>query len=185
MPTERADIKGKVRFIVRGPDGKIKRFEPTLWEKVMGKRHGKPMDVTELTARAQGEELILRRRLDDSERWELRITMVDDPHIESVDSRLHFEVPSLEQVAEELDERKYDYEWTRGLRYTDRAVVLLDPVGHRSWTNRGAQWTHWQRIRRRLLRPGLPADVRPITDAGSVQLTQEGMITGSPPTTVR
>jgi hypothetical protein len=42
---EKADIKGKVRFIVRGPDGKIKRYEPTFWEKVMGKK-GRQMDVT-------------------------------------------------------------------------------------------------------------------------------------------
>lgn len=71
---------------------------------------------------------VLRYR---SERFELRIAVVDQPAVNPVPRRLTVEVPSLEQAAAILDERKYAYDWLQGLSFTDRAIVLLDPAEHR------------------------------------------------------
>lgn len=73
-----------------------------------------------------------------SERLELRITVVRDPVVESVDRRVQFAVPDLDAAAEQLDARRYRYRWVHGLGATDRALVLLDPIG-----NRVAVRCHW------------------------------------------
>lgn len=49
MHKDRALISGKVIITVRGKDGNIKRFEPTMWEKFRGKL-GKPMVISNSNA---------------------------------------------------------------------------------------------------------------------------------------
>lgn len=66
-----------------------------------------------------------------SDRMELRIKVTEDPDIEPIACRAYFEVPFLNEVMEDLEERKYPHELFRGLRYTDRHVSLLDPAGNR------------------------------------------------------
>ena len=66
-----------------------------------------------------------------SERLELRVTMTEQPPIESVHVRLHLEVASLGVAAAILDEHKYPYRWRQGLAFSDRQLVLLDPAGNR------------------------------------------------------
>jgi len=44
MPKDKSLISGTVKLTVYGPDGEVKKFEPTFWEKLMG-RDGKPMIV--------------------------------------------------------------------------------------------------------------------------------------------
>lgn len=80
-----------------------------------------------------------RRRLDDtgavlrfrSDRLELRVQLVDSPYIHPADTRIHLSVPALDDVTDLLDDNKYEYGWIRGLQFTDRQVVMLDPAGHR------------------------------------------------------
>jgi hypothetical protein len=66
-----------------------------------------------------------------SDRITLRIDFFESPEVESVDFRLHCAVPSLDTAAQELRERKYPFEESRGVSGTDRALTLLDPAGHR------------------------------------------------------
>lgn len=66
-----------------------------------------------------------------SERHELCVSLVTKPHIEAAATRVHIEVTSLEEVARVLDERAYAYEWLRGLSFTDRSLMILDPAGNR------------------------------------------------------
>lgn len=66
-----------------------------------------------------------------SERFELRIGLVQDAVVEPVACRLTIEVPSLEESAAALDEHRYPYDWLRGLRFTDQAIMLLDPAENR------------------------------------------------------
>lgn len=73
-----------------------------------------------------------------SDRLELRITIVENPIIESVACRAFFEVLSLAEVAEMLDGEGYEYDLFRGLRFTDRHLSLLDPGGNRIILRR-----HW------------------------------------------
>jgi hypothetical protein len=65
------------------------------------------------------------------ERHQLCVSLVECPHIETVATRVHFEVTSLEDVARALDERGHAWEWLRGLSFTDRSLMLLDPAGNR------------------------------------------------------
>lgn len=66
-----------------------------------------------------------------SEGLELRISIVNSPIIDSVDCRARFQVPCLHDAAETLKERKYPFQWVRGLSFSDRALDLLDPAGNR------------------------------------------------------
>lgn len=71
-----------------------------------------------------------------SDRIELRITILDHPAIESVDCRLTLAMPSLEEAAEMLEDKKYSFQWYRGLSFTDRALILHDPAGNRTMIRR-------------------------------------------------
>lgn len=73
-----------------------------------------------------------------SDRTELRIKVTEDPDVDPIACRAYFEVPFLAEVAEVLDERKYEYELCQGLRFTDRYLSLLDPAGNRVILRR-----HW------------------------------------------
>ena len=66
-----------------------------------------------------------------SERLRLQIQFCPDPQIEAVAHRVHCSVLSLEEVADALDALKYEYQWIRGMQFTDRAISVLDPAGHR------------------------------------------------------
>ncbi len=66
-----------------------------------------------------------------SDRHEVRVTLNPEPRIDSVDVRIHFEVSSLEQAAETLEDHRYPFDWIRGLSFTDRGLMLLDPAGNR------------------------------------------------------
>ncbi len=66
-----------------------------------------------------------------SERLELRIRLLHQPQIESIDGRVRFAVPSLESAADTLKENAYEFQWLRGLSWTDRMLVLADPAGNR------------------------------------------------------
>jgi hypothetical protein len=73
-----------------------------------------------------------------SERIELRIRLVSEPLINSTLLRLTVSVLSLDEVAERLGNRKWPYEFYRGLMYSDRRIETLDPAGHRVALKR-----HW------------------------------------------
>ncbi len=73
-----------------------------------------------------------------SDRVELRIGLVEHPQVESVAFTALFEVPSLVHVAEVLAEQRYEFQWHRGLQFTDRHLSLLDPAGNRVQIRR--QW---------------------------------------------
>ncbi len=66
-----------------------------------------------------------------SDRHDLCIALTDFPKIESIDVRVICEVPSLEDVTDQLTERKYDHDRLHGLAHTDRRLHLLDPAGNR------------------------------------------------------
>lgn len=71
------------------------------------------------------------RLLFKSDRLRLSIAMCTGPSIEGVAHRVHCLVASLEQIAEELEQRHHEFQWIRGLQFTDRAISLLDPAGNR------------------------------------------------------
>lgn len=73
-------------------------------------------------------ERLLRFR---SARVELHITIREDAHIESVDRRATFEVPSLDEAMQTLNDRRYRFSEVQGLGSTDRSLVLFDPGGNR------------------------------------------------------
>jgi hypothetical protein len=66
-----------------------------------------------------------------SERIELRIRLVERPHLEPVTCRVVLLVASLARAAELLTEQKMDFTRIRGIQYTDRRLSLLDPGGNR------------------------------------------------------
>jgi len=66
-----------------------------------------------------------------SDRCELRISLVEQPKVEAIASRAFFEVPNFTKVMDILEERRYDYEYFRGLAFTERHLSLLDPAGNR------------------------------------------------------
>ncbi len=72
------------------------------------------------------DELVFR-----SDQHDLRVDFREDAAIESIDVRVMCEVPSLEDVAEQLIERKIEHDWLHGLARTDRRIQLLDPAGNR------------------------------------------------------
>lgn len=84
--------------------------------------------LTPVDAPSDAETHVLRFK---SDRLEIRITIVENPAIESVDDRVTLIAPDLEQVAHALAKRKHPYHWFRGLRFTDQALILLDPAGNR------------------------------------------------------
>ena len=75
-----------------------------------------------------------------SEPWELRITLLDEPHVDPVACRAVFEISRLERAAEMLQERRYAFTWHHGLRGTDRSISVIDPGGHRVVIR---QWWPW------------------------------------------
>ena len=74
------------------------------------------------------EATLLRFR---SDRIELRIRQVPEPDIDAVAVRVTITVPSLDAVAEALDERRIPSERLSGLSYTDQCLQTLDPAGNR------------------------------------------------------
>jgi len=72
-----------------------------------------------------------RRMVFKSLRIELRIHLRDNPKVEPIDCRLTVRVPSLEEVIEQLEDRKIEFEPISGIRWTDRRISLLDPGGNR------------------------------------------------------
>ncbi len=73
-----------------------------------------------------------------SERIGLRIRLVDSPQISSTPLRLTINVVSIDNVAERLDGRRWQYALLRGIMFTDRRIETLDPAG-----NRVALKRHW------------------------------------------
>jgi hypothetical protein len=80
---------------------------------------------------AIGEDLDTQQLRFRGERFELRIRLCEEPTLEAVEPRVQLEVRGLEDLALVLDERHYPYEWQRGINFTDRALLLLDPAGNR------------------------------------------------------
>ena len=66
-----------------------------------------------------------------SERIELRVALQAAVVVDSVPRRVTLAVPSLELALERLAERCMPYEWQRGLAFSERHVVVLDPARHR------------------------------------------------------
>ncbi len=75
-----------------------------------------------------------------SDRLELRISITKRPVIEPIGCRARFEVPSLDEAAQTLRERRYPFDWLHGLRASDRALLLLDPAGNRVMVRRLWGW---------------------------------------------
>jgi len=73
-----------------------------------------------------------------SDRWELRVRLVASPAIEAIACRACFEVRNFAAIRDALDEKRWEYEYVRGLRYTERHLSLLDPAGNRVIIRR-----HW------------------------------------------
>jgi hypothetical protein len=79
--------------------------------------------------RDSGVEGVLRFR---SAQIELRIRLLPDaPEVDPVPARLTLAVPSLEEARRELEERHWPFEEEKGLSYTERRLIALDPMGHR------------------------------------------------------
>jgi catechol 2,3-dioxygenase-like lactoylglutathione lyase family enzyme len=97
--------------------------------------YGDLLQLAQIRTNDESTTNVLRFR---SDRLELRVTLTDDPKIESVDRRACVEVPSIEDVAAILEDRKYEFSWHRGLQLTDRSLELLDPAGNRVEVRR-----HW------------------------------------------
>ncbi|MFQ5493872.1 MAG: VOC family protein [Phycisphaerae bacterium] len=66
-----------------------------------------------------------------SERLDLRVRFCRAPQVEAVARRLTILVPSVEEIAEQLLERRLPVEEGRGLAWTDRWIEACDPAGHR------------------------------------------------------
>jgi catechol 2,3-dioxygenase-like lactoylglutathione lyase family enzyme len=66
-----------------------------------------------------------------SERIELRIRLVERPHLEPVAGRVVLLVASLARAVELLTEQKMAFTRISGIQYTDRRLSLLDPAGNR------------------------------------------------------
>ncbi|MCH7591269.1 MAG: hypothetical protein IH989_00615 [Planctomycetes bacterium] len=66
-----------------------------------------------------------------SERIELRIRFSPEPRIESVECRVIVGVPSIDEAAERLSERKTPFQRLSGLAWSDRRIQVLDPAGNR------------------------------------------------------
>lgn len=71
-----------------------------------------------------------------SARIELRIALVSDPHIEPRSYRLTLMIPSLDEAAERLDERRVEWNLFRGVTWTDQRLGTIDPAGNRVWLKR-------------------------------------------------
>ncbi len=66
-----------------------------------------------------------------SRQIELRVNFVDSPDIDPLEPRVTILVPSLSEVAEQLEERSVPYTTLTGLMYTDRRLEVHDPAGNR------------------------------------------------------
>lgn len=62
---------------------------------------------------------------------ELRYTLLDEPRLSPIECRVVVEVPSLETVELELQERYIHYTRLQGVTYTDQRLGLRDPGGNR------------------------------------------------------
>ena len=88
-----------------------------------------------------GEVAVLEERTEDpaecrllcfkSERIELRIHLVDAPQIDPVAYRVTIAVPSLDEAAEHLVDRRRHFVRLSGLLFSDRRLDTLDPAGNR------------------------------------------------------
>ena len=88
-----------------------------------------------------GEVAMLEERPDDasgldplcfkSERIELRIQLLDTPHVDPVVCRVTIAVPSLDEAAELLADRRRHFEKLTGVLFSDRRLDTLDPAGNR------------------------------------------------------
>lgn len=65
-----------------------------------------------------------------SARLELRIRLVPDPRTDPARRRLTLAVPTLEDAANLLEERNYQYAWEHALEWSGRRIRLHDPAGH-------------------------------------------------------
>ena len=64
-------------------------------------------------------------------RLDLTIRFVDSPDVDALSPRLVIGVALLNRLESELNERSIEFHRRRGLSWTDRRLVLLDPAGHR------------------------------------------------------
>jgi hypothetical protein len=64
-------------------------------------------------------------------RLDLYIRFVDSPEVDALSPRLVIGVGALTRMESELNERSMKFRRRRGLSWTDRRLVLLDPAGHR------------------------------------------------------
>ena len=64
-------------------------------------------------------------------RLDLCIHFVESPEVDALTTRLVVGVPALNRKESELNERSIPFRRRRGLSWTDRRLVLLDPAGNR------------------------------------------------------
>lgn len=66
-----------------------------------------------------------------SEHIELQVALCAVPQVDPIERRLTIAVASLSEAAEQLRERRVEYEHISGLLYTDQRLASRDPAGHR------------------------------------------------------
>lgn len=66
-----------------------------------------------------------------SERVRLRIWFASSGDVDPVPVRLAIAVPSLDEIATALEERKRPFDRLSGLASSDRRLQVLDPMGYR------------------------------------------------------
>ena len=89
--------------------------------------YGELATLDEVVAAAEwGRQIVFK-----SLRIELRIHLRENPRVDPIVCRLTVRVPLLDEVIEQLEDRKIEFVPISGIRWTDRRITLLDPGGNR------------------------------------------------------
>ncbi len=89
--------------------------------------YGELATLDEVVAAAEWGRRIVFKSL----RIELRIDLRESPKVDPIDCRLTVRVPLLDEVIEQLEDRKIEFQPISGIHWTDRRITLLDPGGNR------------------------------------------------------